>query len=248
MTVVLRVDCVGKYYGDRRVLTSATLQAVAGEVTGLLGRNGCGKSTLLRIAAGDLRANSGSVSYLGRIVEAHQWHRLARRGFAYLPDRELLSPYRTVRQQLSSVVRQFDLPGYELAVSRCDLEALLDRWVAEISTGELRRAEVGCLVARRPECLLADEPYRNLDPADRAIIGAALRELAADGCAVVITGHEVEEILLSVDRVIWCTDGTTYDLGTPRASLGHWRFVRDYVGEARAERLLTELPDSPQAV
>ena len=241
MTAVLRADCVGKFYGDRRVLTAATLQAVAGEVTGLLGRNGCGKSTLLRIAAGDLRANSGSVGYLGRIVETHRWYRLARQGFAYLPDRELLSPYRTVRQQLQTVIRQFDLPGYDLAVSRCALEPLLDRWVAELSTGELRRAEVACLVARSPTCLLADEPYRNLDPADRGIIATALRQLASDGCAVVITGHEVEEILLSVDRVIWCTDGTTYDLGTPRDSLGHWRFVRDYVGETRAERLQTTL-------
>lgn len=241
MTVVLRADSIGKSYGNKAVLNSATLRAEAGTVTYLIGRNGCGKSTLLRIAAGELAPNSGVVTFKGRALLQPRWHRLARAGFAYLPDRELLSPNRTVRQHLNAVIRQFGHADYEGAVKSCGLELFLDSYCGTLSTGERRRAEVATILARRPDCLLADEPYRNLDPADRTTVAAALRDLASTGCAVVVTGHEVEDLVLSVDTIVWCTDGTTYELGTPQEALTHWRLVGSYLGEIRAKQLLAEL-------
>jgi len=241
MTVVLRADCIGKAFGGTPVLNAATLRAIAGTVTYLVGRNGCGKSTLLGVAAGVLAPNSGVVSFRDRFVRRPRWHQMAREGFAYLPDRELLSPGRTVRYHLETIRRQFSLPGYEAAVEQRGLGLLLDRACGTLSEGERRRAEVATVLVRRPVCLLADEPYRNLDPADRAIIAAAIRQLANEGCAVVVTGHEVEDLLLSVDAVIWCTDRTTYELGTPREALAHWRFVSTYIGPVRADRLAAEL-------
>jgi len=237
MTVVLRADCIGKSYGRSKVLSAATLRATAGAITYLVGRNGCGKSTLLRIAGGALRADSGVVFFRSVPSLRPRWHLMAREGFACLPDRELLAPNRTVRHHLDAVLRQYRLSGYGPAVETCQVDPLLDRRCGGLSEGERRRAEVATTLARRPVCLLADEPYRNLDPADRTIIAGALRQLASEGCAVVVTGHEVEDLLLSVDAVVWCTDGTTYELGTPRDALTHWRFVSSYVGPARADRL-----------
>lgn len=66
--VVLDLDSVGRSFGDRRVLTSATLRAEAGSVTALLGRNGAGKSTLLGIAAGVVTADYGRIAFKGRLV------------------------------------------------------------------------------------------------------------------------------------------------------------------------------------
>jgi ABC-type multidrug transport system ATPase subunit len=243
MTVVLRADSIRKSYGDKAVLTSATLRAVQGTLTYLIGRNGCGKSTLLRIAAGELAADNGVVSFKGRVSERQRWHRMARDGFAYLPDRELLSPRRTVREHLDAVVSQFGFAGHATAVETCRLESLLDARCAALSTGERRRVEVATILARRPDCVLADEPYRNLDPVDRQIIAAALREITSQGCAVVVTGHEVSDLVLSVDAVSWCTDGTTYELGPPREALTNWRLVQSYLGGNRASDLLAELGD-----
>lgn len=241
MTALLQADCVGKHFGRTRVLSAATLRAAEGTLTYLVGRNGCGKSTLLRIISGELVSDSGIVFFRGRPMLRPRWHRLAREGFAYLPDRELLAPNRTVRDHLDMVVRQFGLPGYEGTAETCALGSLLDRRCGSLSEGERRRAEVATVLARRPACLLADEPYRNLDPADRLVIAGALRHLTGEGCAVVVTGHEVEELLASVDTVTWCTDGTTYELGTPQEALAHFRFVSGYVGPARADRLRREL-------
>lgn len=247
MTLILRIDTVGKRFGGRPVLNAASLRAFAGGITYLVGINGCGKSTLLRIAVGLVTADSGTVTYGGRTTYRPRWHRMARAGLFLLPDRELLAPDRRVRQHLESVTRQFRIRGFDDAAAVLDLQQLLDHRSASLSTGERRRVEVAVALARRPTCLLADEPFRNIDPADRLLVARALRHLAAAGCAVVVTGHEVEDLLPTVDAVTWCTDGTTYELGPPGTALRHAEFVRRYVGPARAARLFdaTEISGVP---
>ena len=243
MTIVLRADSIGKSFGENPVLRTATLRATAGQVVYLVGRNGCGKSTLLGIAAGELLADHGVLTYKGHAYERPHWPTLARDGFFYLPDREILSPGWSVRRHLDTIVRQFRLPDHRAAVDACRLSALLDERCAALSSGERRRVEVATAVARRPDCLLADEPYRNLDPADRTIIAEALRALATAGCAVVVTGHEIEDLFAMADSLVWCTDRTTYELGSPAEALDHWRFVEEYLGPIRAARLHRRSPE-----
>jgi ABC-type multidrug transport system ATPase subunit len=237
MDILLRADSIGKSFGDRAVLTAATLRARAGEIVFLVGRNGCGKSTLFNIATGSVAADHGIVTYQGRAYLRPSWHALARRGLYYLPDRDLLSPSRTVRDHLQAVTRQFRRGEYAVAAEVLEVPALLDRRCGDLSTGERRRVEVATAVARVPECLLADEPLRHIDPRDRLLIGTAFQHLASRGCAVVVTGHDVEDLFELADSVVWCTDGTTYELGTPLDAARHWRFAATYLGAARAARL-----------
>ena len=85
MTPILTADCVAKSFGARRVLSSATLRAVPGELRVLFGRNGVGKSTLLKIAAGCLAPDSGSVHFDGHAHSSVSLAHLASRGLM-LPD------------------------------------------------------------------------------------------------------------------------------------------------------------------
>jgi ABC-type branched-subunit amino acid transport system ATPase component len=62
------------------------------------------------------------------------------------------------------------------------------------------------------------------------VLTAAFRRLAAGGCAVVLTGHEVHTVLAAADHVTWCTAGTTYALGAPDAAVRDDRFRREYLG------------------
>jgi lipopolysaccharide export system ATP-binding protein len=241
MSAVLVADSIGKWFSRRPVLMAATLRAFTGRIGYLVGRNGCGKSTLLRIMAGELAADHGVVTYRGVARMPPRWHLLAREGFCYLPDRDLLAPDWTPRRHLATIARQFGLPGYEEAAEECAIASFMDRPCEALSTGERRRVEVATALARRPDCLLADEPYRNLDPADRAVIARALRALAASGCAVVVTGHEIEDLFGSADYLVWCTDRTTYELGSPQAALADWRFVKEYLGPARAAQLKMDM-------
>ncbi len=230
---LLVADCVGKRFGDRWVLRSATLRAVPGQVRALVGRNGCGKSTLLRIATGLLPADTGVVHYDGAAMLHPRLHRLAAAGVFLVPDADFLSVSLTVREHLEIVARSFardGVNGLDGVVDDMRLGDLLSMRPAQLSGGERRRAEMAMALLRAPRCLLADEPLRESSPHDVETILSAMRTLARCGCAVVVTGHEVPALFGCADRVTWCTDGTTYELGVPEAAAGDKRFVRHFLG------------------
>ncbi len=234
MTLVLRADSIGKSFGERSVLTAATLRAHAGEISFLVGaETGCGKSTLLNIATGALQADHGTVTLKGQAYLRPAWHVLARHGLYYLPDRELLAPSRTVRQHLTAISRQFGIGDIDAAARVCDIAQFLDRRCGDLSSGERRRVEVATAIVREPACLLADEPLRHIDPRDRILIAKAFQHVRSQGCAVVITGHDVEDLFDLANSVVWCTDGTTYELGTPAEAVMNSRFAAAYLGAAR---------------
>jgi len=231
---VLMADCVAITRGTQRVLTSASLRAVRGRTTALFGRNGAGKSTLLRIAAGLLQPDGGVVRVDGEAVFRANAAALARRGVLFLPDRDLLSTRSSVRAQLGMFRAQFGNGDVLAAATRVGIAPLLDRNPDKLSGGERRRADVAAILVRQPRCLLADEPFRGLAPLDVEALGLIFRELASTGCAVVITGHEVNAILDTVDHVTWCTAGTTYELGAPAQALQHREFAMQYAGTSGA--------------
>ncbi len=230
MPPILVADCVAKCFGERRVLSSASLRAEPGQVRVLFGRNGCGKSTLLRIASGLTQPDSGTVHFDGVPLERARLSVLAPAGLFFLPDHDLLSPRFTVRTHLDIVARRFANGTTDDAAALVGLTERLDQYPHQLSGGETRRAELAVALVRGPRCLLADEPFRGVAPLDAEILTGVFRELAQRGCAVVFTGHEVHTLLAAADHVTWCTDGTTYELGPPAAAREHARFRDLYLG------------------
>ena len=207
-----------------------------------VGRNGAGKSTLLRIGAGWIQPDGGSIHVRGRAYPAVSLPLLAREGVFFLPDHDLLSSAFTVGTQLEMFARQFGQGDPAEAAALLDIGALLNRRPRSLSGGELRRAEIATAVVRGPSCLLADEPYRGIAPMDIALLTRAFRHLANRGCAVVFTGHEIQSVLAAADRVTWCADGTTTDLGSPAAASRNERFQREYLGPTLSERMMRSSP------
>lgn len=236
MKPLLLANCVGKAYNGRKILSSATLRVDAGCITVLLGRNGIGKSTLLKIAAGWIAPDYGTVHLKGRCYLKPHLHRLANEGLFYLPDRALLSPGFSVREHLECINRRYGCGSIDDVGQMTGITDRLDQRPPSLSGGELRRAELAAALLRHPDCFLADEPYREIAPHDAEIISAVFRRMArVEGCGVVITGHDVSTLLAVADRVVWCTEGTTYDLGTPAAACSNWRFRQGYLGPLATE-------------
>lgn len=230
MKPILVVECVGKTFGARRVLSSASLRAVPGELRVLLGRNGVGKSTLLKIGAGCIAPDTGAVHFAGVAHLSVHLRVLAIEGLFYLPDHDLLSAAFTIRHQLEMIRRRFGGGDCVEASDLMGITAHLDKRPFELSAGERRRAELAAVFVRRPLCLLADEPYRGVAPKDAEDLTKAFSLLTADGVAVVVTGHEVPTLLDAADHVTWCTSGTTYELGAPHIAIGDERFRQEYLG------------------
>jgi ABC-type multidrug transport system ATPase subunit len=224
----LLADCVSKRFGERQVLSAGSLRAQAGQVRVMFGRNGVGKSTLLKIAVGIVRADAGMVHVAGAPVLVPSLARLAHAGVFYLPDHELLSASMTLGTQLRLFERRFGARTAHEAARFARVEEFMDALPSSLSGGELRRAELSLALARRPKCLLADEPFRGIAPVDQEFLGELFRGMAADGCAVVVTGHEIGALMAVADHITWCTSGTTYELGTPRQARAHEAFSREY--------------------
>lgn len=227
-------DSIGKSFGTRTIMKAASVWAAEGRVTVLFGRNGCGKSTLLKIGAGLLRADHGIVQFDGRTYLRPRLPELASRGLFYLPDRDLLSRRLTVGDQIRGVEWRFGGSRTAEVLERLGIGGLLDRTPPDLSGGERRRAEIAAAWISAPRCLLADEPFAGIDPADAEVIGEAFRGMAREGCAIVITGHEVRQLLDTADDIVWMVAGTTHGMGSPENASQHEQFRREYLGTVRA--------------
>lgn len=183
----------------------------------------------MRIACGLLRPDYGVVIYRGeRLLHPKLWA-LARKGLFFLPERNLLHRSVACGAHFNAIARTFGRNQVRRAVGLLRLGDLLDRKPHELSGGERRRVEVGLAIARRPDCLMADEPFLGIMPNDGELLGQAFRALADDGTAIVVTGHEVRVLLDVADEVVWHTAGTTHFLGDPASARTHDQFCREYL-------------------
>jgi ABC-type multidrug transport system ATPase subunit len=230
---LFEADSIGRSFGARRILTAASLQIRAGSITVLLGRNGCGKSTLLRVMLGFLRADWGTVRWHGIIQARPRLHRLAGQGLFFVPERDLLARNRNVAAHFAIVERVFGVAAAPTIVE-LDLDPLLHRMPMQLSAGERRRVELGLAQTRAPRCLIADELFLGLAPRDAERAAALVRRFADNGCAVLLTGHEVEWLLPLADDIVWMVAGTTHALGSPAQAARHDQFRREYLGPGSA--------------
>lgn len=235
---VLVVDSVGKAFGERVVLKSGSFRARSGEILCLMGRNGEGKTTLLRIAAGLLAPDHGTVRFTATLHLRPRLHVMARRGLLYLSQDDPLPPGLPLRHALTALARMAS-PGeggrgmlrrLEAEVERLRLAPLVELAPRDLSGGERARVAMAAAALRKPACLLFDEPLAGTAPKDRESLSDALRRLAGEGCAVVITGHEATDLLALAHRVVWVTSGTTRLLGNPDEAKANDFFRRGYLG------------------
>jgi ABC-type multidrug transport system ATPase subunit len=226
-------DSIGKSFGSRTILKAASVWARPGTISVLFGRNGCGKSTLLKVGAGLLRADHGVILFDGRSYLRPRLSELAARGLFYLPDRDFLSRRLTVGEQIQAVEWRFGASRTAGVVEQLGIGGLFGQTSLELSGGERRRVEIATALIRAPRCLLADEPFAGIDPADAEVLAGTLRSMAREGCAIVITGHEVRQLLDVADDIVWMAGGSTHGMGTPQKAMQHEQFRREYLGALR---------------
>lgn len=205
---VLAADSITHRFGPRTVLHAAYVDAVAGAVTALVGQSGAGKTTLLEILVGRRRPDVGQVRHRGLRVPRASRAALARRGVAWVPDAPCLSRREPLRRQLALVARAWDTDPEDVTRA-AGIGALLDRTTAELSTGERRQCELALVAACRPDVLVIDEPFRDLEPLQREAMGRRLRELAAGGVAVLFADHDAVMVGQIADRLFSIEQGRT---------------------------------------
>jgi len=230
MDYLFTAESVGVSFRGVQVLKSASMWASQGMVTSLLGRNGSGKTTLFRASVGHVSRDFGTVHFQGQSHRKPRLPTLAQMGLFFLPPSGILSRRRPLRWHLAMIRERYRHEVRKDLPAELEADPLLDKSDWEMSGGEARRAEIALAWTRRPVCLLADEPLAGLAPMDQDRVAGVIRQMADEGCAVVISGHDARRLLDLSDQVIWLAAGTTHGLGTPDAARDHDQFRREYLG------------------
>ncbi|MCC6434367.1 MAG: heme ABC exporter ATP-binding protein CcmA [Acidimicrobiales bacterium] len=189
MTLRGAVSVLGRF----PALAGVDLDVDRSEVLLVSGPNGAGKSTLLRLCAGLANLAQGEATILGFPLPRRR--REVRRRVGYLGHANGLYPELTVAENVRFWSRSVGAPTGDVAAALDRVEVasrLHDLAVAHLSAGQRRRAALACLVVRRPEIWLLDEPHTGLDAAARDLLDALVREAVAGGATALVASHEHE--------------------------------------------------------
>ncbi|GAA1968571.1 ABC transporter ATP-binding protein [Isoptericola halotolerans] len=181
-----------KTYGGRDVVDGLDLQATAGTVTAVLGPNGAGKTTTVECCEGLRSPDGGTVRVLGLdpVTDAAA---LRPRVGVMLQDGGLPTGVRAM-EMLRHVARMYAAPrDVDGLAERLGLPAFGRTTVRRLSGGQRQRLALAAAVVGRPEVVFLDEPSAGMDPQSRHAVWDLVRELRADGVAVVLTTHLMDE-------------------------------------------------------
>jgi heme ABC exporter ATP-binding subunit CcmA len=205
----VRLEDAVAVIGRFPALAGATLRVDTGEIVLLQGPNGAGKTSLLRLCAGLLPLVRGSGHVLGLDLATQRDAIRPRVGL--LGHRNGLYRDLTVTENIRFWGATVDASDEEVAaaVKRLGVDGRLGSvLVGKLSAGQARRAALACLVARRAELWLLDEPHAGLDADGRDELDALLRQAVASGATVVVASHERERAGALADRVVEVVSGS----------------------------------------
>lgn len=237
----LQCDGVGKIYGNTAVTHNLNLEVNRGEICALLGPSGCGKTTTLRLISGFEQLDTGTITISGRVVASAG----AGQVWAMPPEQRrvgmvfqdyALFPHLSVRDNVAFGLKRKQATAADEALALVGLETYGDRLPGQLSGGQQQRVALARALAPRPEILLMDEPFSNLDASMRGRVRLDVRNiLRAAGASAVLVTHDQEEAFALADRVAVMLDGRIAQVGAPEEAYlrPRDRAVADFLGDAQ---------------
>jgi lipopolysaccharide export system ATP-binding protein len=246
---LLEVTGLEKWYGKRKVVDGVSYNVNVGEVVGLLGANGAGKTTSFRMTTGQITPNGGQVVFDGQDVTALPMFRRARLGMGYLSQEPSIFRKLSVEQNLIAILealprsrslgrklsRSERWDRTEEALTKFNLLHVRKNTAARCSGGEKRRLEIARCLVCEPLLILLDEPFAAVDPKTTEDIRHNIRDLAKSGIGILLTDHNVREVLKITDRSYLIQAGQVVTQGTPAELIRDPIAIREYLGSTFAD-------------
>ncbi len=218
-----------KFWDLKAVVDGVNFKVDRGEVVGLLGPNGAGKTTSFRMVTGQVEPNGGRVTFMGQDVTGLPMFRRARLGMGYLPQDHSIFKKLNIEENVLAVLELIPShPRYGRKPNRKERYDLTDevltkfgliekryRNSATLSGGERRRLEIARCLVTEPSLILMDEPFVGIDPPTVNDIKNIIADLRKQNIAILITDHQVREVLQVADRGYIIVEGKVIAEGTP---------------------------------
>jgi branched-chain amino acid transport system ATP-binding protein len=238
---LLRIDAVTKRFGGFVALDNISVDIRPGERLGLIGPNGSGKTTLINCISGALRADAGSVVFLGEDITRLPPHIRTRRGIAR--SFQLPRPFKsmTVAENLMVALDFATVAGSFVpeaqrrdtvmsVLTRTGLASKADISTTKLSQVELRKMELARAMATHPKLLISDEAMAGLSTSEVDEVLDLLLALAGQNITIIMIEHIMQAVMRFSQRVMCLDAGKIIAIGAPADVMANQRVQEAYLG------------------
>lgn len=218
MEKVIEVKNLTKDYKGKKAIDNLSFNVYKGEILGLLGPNGSGKSTTINCILQLLKYRSGSIKVFNCDIEPDSYDIKAKIGvvFQEIALFDELSVYDNIDYFCGLYIKDKKIrKKYVMdAIKLVGLNEFVKYLPKQLSGGLLRRLNIACGIAHKPELIFLDEPTVAVDPQSRNNILEGIKKLRENGATIVYTTHYMEEVEILCDRIIILDKGVIIAEGT----------------------------------
>jgi len=249
MTLLLDASGVHKRFGGVHALRGVSLGVRAGEVHALVGENGAGKSTLINILAGAVRRDAGQVMFDGREVDFRSPAESQAAGIAVIHQELTTLPALTVAENLLMGRLPTRAGWLDRGAMLREARTMLDRVglavdprgaIRELSLSQQQLVEIARALSTSARLLVMDEPSSSLTEHETGRLLELVRQLRAEGVAILYVSHRMAEVFAIADRITIYRDGTFVETCKTSATT-----PAAVVGSMVGRDLASAIPDKP---
>ena len=233
----LEVNNLRKSLSGKQIVRNISMKVEKGKVIGLLGPNGAGKSTALYCIMGLISCDNGQIKLNNNDITTLPMWKRAQAGLGYLPQQPSIFRGLSVENNIMAILETTKLNldqrinRLEELLAEFNLTHLRNAMPHQLSGGERRKCECARLLGTNPSYVLFDEPFSALDPISINDIKSEINRLKTKGISVIITDHQVREVLDISDYSYLLFSGEIIAHGTSEKILGSKEARKFYLGD-----------------
>ena len=205
MKKVIEVKNLSKYYKELKAIDDLSFDVYKGEILGLLGPNGSGKSTTINCLLSLLNYQNGSIKIFGKEMKPDSYDLKRKIGviFQEVAVFEELTVYENIDYFCGLYIKDKNMRKkyVEEVINLVEIKEFKKFYPKQLSGGLLRRLNIACGIAHKPELIFLDEPTVAVDPQSRNNILSGIKKLRDNGATIIYTTHYMEEAEILCERI-----------------------------------------------
>ncbi|MFZ2735721.1 MAG: ABC transporter ATP-binding protein [Lactococcus raffinolactis] len=205
---MLKLETITKKFGDKVAVNQLDMIVKPGEIMGLIGQNGAGKTTTFRMILDFIKPDQGQITWQGVHITQD-----IKQKIGFLPEERGLYQKLTIEEQILYFAQ---LHGMKRAEAREDLVRWMDKLeivgkitdkVQTLSKGNAQKVQFIATLIHRPDFLILDEPFSGLDPVNTSLLMTEIKNLKANGAAIIFSSHNMSGVELLSDQLTMLKKG-----------------------------------------